>query len=607
MTSNYNKFKDKAPQDTIFEIQECLNRAGLFPVLRWMENSFHGARSNRITLYPTQLGTNGKGTDELYSAASGYAELMERIQNNALALRMPRQRVFQHGPYRTFPDEKYMSIEELISQNDPFLHHLFEALGYTIPFSQNLLLRKFAQYYHYLTDGNILTVPYVDIMEEKIVYLPSELVFNVCGSNGMAAGNTMEEAMVQAMSELYERYVNTLILKGEAVPPEIPPEELKKFSIWNLIEEIEASGRFHVSIRDCSLGKGLPVAAAVISDRLRGTFGVKLGSHPSIAVSVERTLTEALQGKNIEFMTGCCDIGTLQQSTAYHNIPNIAKVGVGVYPASFLSGRPTSEYRPWTEWEGLDNRQFLQRMLQMARRDGLRLLVRDNSHMGFCSVQIVVPGYSDMYPVNELWIKGFNSLSGFSEIFSHFPDITDQEARKMLNLIQFKEPSYIENTISSMSQRPVSEGVLSCDRLAAFIALKLEDYHCAVWFFHKLIQSDPNQKDAGYYTALKQYARSRLAGLDREEAWHLVGELFPAETASRVRDNTQNTADLLKNHFPKLKCFDCTSCEWNGHGCENLEEEKILIRIKDAMKDSTVSQEDLLNHLKTLKLEEKPL
>lgn len=80
-----------------------------------------------------------------------------------------------------------------------------------------------------------------------------------------------------------------------------------------------------------------------------------------------------------------------------------------------------------------------------------------------------------------------------------------------------------------------------------------------------------------------------------------------AETASRARNNTQSSAALLKNHFPKLKCFDCDSCELNGHGCENLEEEKILMRIKDAMKDSTVSQEALLKKLKALKPEEKTI
>ena len=77
--SNYSKHKDRSPQDTVFEIQRILNEAGLFTTVQWTKSPYSGVSSNRVTLYPTELGTNGKGTDRLYASASGYAELMERI------------------------------------------------------------------------------------------------------------------------------------------------------------------------------------------------------------------------------------------------------------------------------------------------------------------------------------------------------------------------------------------------------------------------------------------------------------------------------------------------------------------------------------------------
>lgn len=89
MKSNYNKYKDDDPRDTIFRIQEILNRAGLFTVMEWADTNSEGAFSNRVSLYPSALGTNGKGTDRLYASASGYAELMERIQNAILSLECP--------------------------------------------------------------------------------------------------------------------------------------------------------------------------------------------------------------------------------------------------------------------------------------------------------------------------------------------------------------------------------------------------------------------------------------------------------------------------------------------------------------------------------------
>ena len=599
--SNYSKHKDREPRDTIFEIQRILNNAGLFTVLQWVDKAYDGARSNRATLYPTHLGANGKGTDELYSTASAYAELMERIQNNALTLRLPRRRVVFHGDFHEFPDEKYMSIRDVIAQDDPFLHYVFETLHYDDVLKKTLLLRKFASYFDICEEGSILTVPYVDVKTGRILYIPPDAVFGVCGSNGMAAGNTIEEALVQGMSELYERYVNVKLLRGEAVPPEIPQEELRKYSIWNLIEQVEAGGRYKVSVRDCSLGMGLPVAAVIIVDRERGSLGVKLGAHPSIAVAVERTLTEALQGKNMEAMTGSSRVGSREEAVAYHNIPNALKIGAGVYPATLLTREPDWEYRPWTEWEGLDNSQFLQRMLMLAERDGLRLLVRDNSHMGFPAVQIIVPGYSNLYPLNDTLIRSLNSEAHVSQIFNHCPDWTEQEETQFLRLICFKEYSAIENGIDFMTRHPFFIRSMSSDRFGAYLALKLGDYAKAVHFFGKLSVYPVDDDAPLYYRAMKQYAQARLLGMDDMEANRLVAALYLPDIAQRVKDDTADIPGLLRKKFPETRCFDCEHCQLNGKGCENRIEEEMMIKIKDAMAASPrVSQEALLRRLREL-------
>ena len=81
---DYSKFKERKPEDTVLEIQRILHEVGLFPVISWGDKSYEGARSCRITLHPTEYGTNGKGTDELYATASGYGELIERLENNII-------------------------------------------------------------------------------------------------------------------------------------------------------------------------------------------------------------------------------------------------------------------------------------------------------------------------------------------------------------------------------------------------------------------------------------------------------------------------------------------------------------------------------------------
>jgi ribosomal protein S12 methylthiotransferase accessory factor len=600
MKSNYNKYKDNDPKDTIFRIHEILNRAGLFTVMDWLETGSDGAFSNRVTLYPSALGTNGKGTDRLYASASGYAELMERTQNVLLSKPVFRPRVAGHGAFAVFPDEKDVTADELLEQGDAFLSYMFEKLGCSDPFSKQDTILNYARMSENRNDGKIRAVPYADISEGKVVYLPDVLVHSVCGSNGMAAGNTLEEAIVQGMCEVYERYVNKMILTGKAVPPDIPEDELKKYSIWNLKKEIEGDGRYHVSVRDCSLGKGYPVAASIITDRHNGTFGIKLGSHPSMAVAVERTLTEALQGRSVDKISSANYFGSKDQAEAYHNIPNIMKVNIGFYPVTLLSSKPDWEYKPWTEWEGGSNKAFIARMLSMAERDGWHMFIRDNSHMGFPAVQIVVPGYTDMYTVDRTFLRSLRTVHNARDAFAHFPDTTLAEEKSILSLIRFKESSFIENTPAFIIGRPVTDIRMYSDRIGAFIAFKHRNYPVAEHFFTKLVTYYPDDDECTYFKALTDWCRAANLGLDDEGSFNLISELFGEELALRVRAEAEDPDGILKRNFPKLNCYDCENCELNGKGCDNMVEEEIQIKIKDAMKDSRVSQQELLDILSSL-------
>jgi ribosomal protein S12 methylthiotransferase accessory factor YcaO len=60
----------------------------------------------------------------------------------------------------------------------------------------------------------------------EVVYFPSNLIDNLFLSNGMSAGNTLAEAQVQCLSEIFERAVKREILEGEIALPDVPQEVL---------------------------------------------------------------------------------------------------------------------------------------------------------------------------------------------------------------------------------------------------------------------------------------------------------------------------------------------------------------------------------------------
>lgn len=59
------------------------------------------------------------------------------------------------------------------------------------------------------------------------MYFPSNLIENLFLSNGMSAGNTLNEAQVQCLSEIFERAVKKQIIEEEIALPDVPREVLE--------------------------------------------------------------------------------------------------------------------------------------------------------------------------------------------------------------------------------------------------------------------------------------------------------------------------------------------------------------------------------------------
>lgn len=325
----YSKHKDADPMDTVERLHSILADIGLETEVSWVDSGIQNVYSNHVSISNTSFGTNGKGTTEAYALASGYAELIERIQNGMLNVSIRHNGSAEQTDFVYCPDEILQTADELVAQDDAFTRFLFAFFHIESPEQKRSYLKDLPKR-EPLPQDIFRCLPFANITTGKIVYIPADLLLPICGSNGMAAGNTPEEALVQALSELLERYANKAVLEG-VVPPEIPRAYWAQTGISSLISQIEDSGRYKVSIRDCSLGKGLPVTAVVISDCRNGKFGVHFGCHPSFEVSVERSLTEALQGKNLESSASMNEIGDSRLCSSVDNGPNLMKLGYGAY------------------------------------------------------------------------------------------------------------------------------------------------------------------------------------------------------------------------------------------------------------------------------------
>ena len=112
------KFKDASPVDTVSRILGILNEAGLSVTEKWNESGVINCYSLRVTIDGTGLGTNGKGVTKELARASGYAELMERLQTGNLGV----------GKI-VYNDSKLVDREELLNTTRGLFERIVESMN----------------------------------------------------------------------------------------------------------------------------------------------------------------------------------------------------------------------------------------------------------------------------------------------------------------------------------------------------------------------------------------------------------------------------------------------------------------------------------------------
>ena len=116
----------------------------------------------------------------------------------------------------------------------------------------------------------------------------------------MSAGNNLDEAKVQCLSEIFERAIKRQIIEQEIILPDVPKDILAKYpGILAGIEELENKG-FSILVKDASLGGKFPVMCVTLMNPKTGGVLASFGAHPSFEVALERSLTELLQGRSFE-------------------------------------------------------------------------------------------------------------------------------------------------------------------------------------------------------------------------------------------------------------------------------------------------------------------
>lgn len=425
-----NKFKDSLPHETVNKIRNILYKLNIFVKEKWQSNPINDIYSVRLEIIGTKIGANGKGTTEEYALASAYAEFMERLLNGVL---FSNWTTVGNEIFVISPDEEALIVEEYYKDNLIFDNIIKElnlpnrgiSIGSISELRNNMhekmnridLIKNI-----YAEHGKLLSIYFKNLSSEEKIPIPYRLLKNVYGSNGMASGNTYEETLVQAISEIFERYCLKQIILNNVVPPDIPMEVLRESfpNIYEYIVRIEAKGNYYVRVRDCSLGLGLPVVCTTLSNRSNQTSITDIGSHPDISIALERTFTEIFQGR--EFDQGW-NAFSQHNNIEKYNIISLFRNSIGHYPDKFYSKNFSYAVDlVMISKKFSSNLEMLSYFKELCKRNNFEIFLRQNNDLGFSAVHVIIPGMSEIcnydeiaYNIDLMSKKAFNVLSDTKE------------------------------------------------------------------------------------------------------------------------------------------------------------------------------------------------
>ena len=451
--------------------------------------------------------TNGKGATKESALASALGEFIERLNcnffyndqywgpelANAPFVHYPEERWFQPGPDDALPqgvlDEHCLAIYD--PEGELLGTHLYDTNSGNV-------------------ERGICSLPFVRQSDGEVVYFPSNLIENLYLSNGMAAGNTLAEAQVQCLSEIFERAVKREIIESEMALPDVPLAVLEKYpGILAGITALEEQG-FAVLVKDASLGGQFPVMCVTLMNPRTGGVFASFGAHPDFQVALERSLTELLQGRSFEGLNDLAKPTFESQAvTEPNNSVDHFIDSSGVVSWRFFSARSDYDFVEWDFTDGgrHSNAEEAAMLFGLLQDMGHEAYMAVHQHLGATACRILVPGYSEVYPVEDLIWDNTNQALHFREDILNLHRLDDDQLQALVERLEESELDNYTDIITLIGvefDENTVWGQLTILELKLLIYLALDQQEEALELVEAFLQYNDNTAERGlFYQAMQ--------------------------------------------------------------------------------------------------------
>jgi ribosomal protein S12 methylthiotransferase accessory factor len=254
-----------------------------------------------------------------------------------------------------------------------------------------------------------------------------------------------------------------------------------------------------------------------MNPRTGGVFA-SFGAHPSFEVALERSLTELLQGRSFE---GLNDLPRPTfESNAVTEPNNFVEHFIdssGVVSWRFFSAKSNYEFVEW-DFSGKgenSNAEEAASLLRILEDMGNEVYTAVYDQLGAIACRILVPGYSEVYPVEDLiWDNTNKSLLFRSDVLNihRLDDASLKALLERLENNELDEYSDIATLIGIEFDDNTVWGQLTVLELKLLIHLALKQFEEAHELVGAFLQYNDNTVERGlFYQALNVVLEVTLA------------------------------------------------------------------------------------------------
>lgn len=565
------KFKEVTPSETVKKIQGILHSIGVDVTEKWNDSGLSNCYSLNLHANGGSPFSNGKGVTKEFAQASAYGEFIERLQGglffykNQSFIRNKEVDIHSYAP-----DVKYMTEEELI-ENGEWMDYIIESLGN--PAVTRKTIAQHCKIYACADDGKILTLPFYSLFENKHVYLPMGFVDQIYATNGCCVGNSRNEAWIHAMSEIMERHYNLKTMTNGQAMPKIPEETLQKYPIVSkVLSEIRQNGDYNVDVFDFSYDTGYPIVSTRIISKKTHKYVAKVAADPVFEIALHRNLTELFQGRNINNVhmsnTGRVLSAPEKGEGLVKNIFNQLETGDGLHTADYFANELccTRKAAEFVDNSNKNNDELLQYVLNVFKKIGKPVYVRNFSFLGFPCYRFVVPGFSEalIYKLNEI-IPQYAFGDDTAKIAKDITKATNDELNMYLfysNMIKGFVSKY--NHFGKISGVPLTgtANFFLANITRIYATYKLGRYSEVVKHINNFINSIANKEDKRYFSCVNKYMEFVCSGIAPEKIRVILPKFTYEEDANRLFGLLDKGLTPFDEYLLHCDLESCTECQY---------------------------------------------